>query len=78
MTTVTKSKAAHDEIVKQVEKMAKAVEYNKDLMMLSTTTYLEVLSAQQSLLSCRISLINNELSTNQAAINLYQALGGGR
>lgn len=78
LITVTKSKAAHDEIVKQVEKMAKAVEYNKDLMMLSTTTYLEVLSAQQSLLSCRISLINNELSTNQAAINLYQALGGGR
>ena len=78
LVTVTKSKAAHDEIVKQVEKMAKAVEYNKDLMMLSTTTYLEVLSAQQSLLSCRISLINNELSTNQAAINLYQALGGGR
>ena len=78
LVAVTKRKAAHDEIKMQVEKMSKAVEYNKDLMALSTTTYLEVLTAQQSLLNCQISLINNELSSNQAAINLYQALGGGR
>ena len=78
LVTITKQKEAHEQIVKQVEKMKKAVEYNQDLMLLSTTTYLEVLNAQQSLLSSQIALVNNELQNNQAAINLYQALGGGR
>lgn len=78
LVTMTKQKEAHENIVKQVEKMKKAVEYNQDLMLLSTTTYLEVLNAQQSLLSSQIALVNNELKNNQAAINLYQALGGGR
>lgn len=44
----------------------------------NTTSYLETLTAQQSLLSAQLALINDKYSKVQAAINLYQALGGGR
>lgn len=44
----------------------------------NTTTYLETLTAQMNLLNGRLSLINNRFDKVQAAIKLYQALGGGR
>ncbi len=78
LVTMTKAEESAKMLEKQVEKMGKAVEYNKDLMQYGTTTYLEILTAQQSLLNSQISLISTELTENQAAINLYQALGGGR
>lgn len=62
----------------QVKNLEKAVEYNKDLLNLGTATYLEVLTAQQSLLSAQLSLLQCELNISQDAISLYQALGGGR
>lgn len=62
----------------QVDNLNKAVTYNEDLQTLGTTTYLEVLTAQQSLLSSQIQMLTNELSISQASINLYQSLGGGR
>ena len=60
--------------------LEKSVQYTKDLMLYSTgtTNYLEVLTAQQGLLSAQISQINTELARARAVINLYQALGGGR
>lgn len=78
LVTITKTKEAGVNIEFQEENLKKAVEYNKDLLTLGTTTYLEVLTAQQQLLQTQIQVVNNKLSTNQAAINLYQALGGGR
>ncbi len=62
----------------QEQNLQRAVEYNKDLMSLYTTTYLEVISAQQSLLASQISLESVKLNNNLGVINLYQALGGGR
>lgn len=63
----------------QVEKLEKAVEYTEDLLILDdSSTYLEVLTAQQSLLSAQISQVACENARARAAINLYQALGGGR
>ena len=44
----------------------------------NTTTYLETLTAQQSLLSAQLKLINDRYTRLQAGINLYKALGGGR
>lgn len=44
----------------------------------NTTTYLEKLTAQQSLLQAQLSLISDKFEKMQAAISLYQALGGGR
>ena len=43
-----------------------------------TTTYLEVLNAQSALLNAQLGSLSTELAREQALINLYQALGGGR
>ena len=65
-------------VANQVYSLSKAVEYNEDLQRLANTTYLEVLTAQQSLLQAQIKQIGTDLSISQATINLYQSLGGGR
>ncbi len=43
-----------------------------------STTYLEVLTAQQSLLSAQLSQIADRFDEIRGTVNLYQALGGGR
>ena len=63
----------------EVEQLEQALD--KTLFLFShgnTTSYLETLTAQQSLLSAQLSLISDKYSKLQAAITLYQALGGGR
>ena len=44
----------------------------------NNTTYLEVLTAQQTLLNARLSQVANRFTEIQGVITLYQALGGGR
>ena len=62
----------------EVELLEKTVEKVNTLFKHSnSTTYLETLTAQQSLLSAQMSLINDNYNKVQAAISLYQALGGG-
>lgn len=63
---------------KQIKAMKRAVESTELLMEHSSTTYLEVLTAQQSLLSAQLSQIADRFDEIQGVINLYQALGGGR
>ena len=43
-----------------------------------TSTYLEVLTAQQGLLSAQLTQVADRFDEIQGIINLYQALGGGR
>ena len=62
----------------QVESAKKASEDTKELFNLGTSTYLEVLSAQQSYLSAQISQVSDCFDQMQAVVSLYQALGGGR
>ncbi len=64
----------------QVGKLATSVEITEELLKLGgmSTTYLEVLTAQQQLLSAQMSELSCNLTTAQAVINLYQSLGGGR
>lgn len=62
----------------QIEKLQQSVEYTNDLLVYSTGTYLEVLTAQQSLLTAQMNLLSCSLTRAQAVINLYQAMGGGR
>ncbi len=80
LTVYEKSQEKSALLVEQVANLEKSVEYTKDLMLYSTgsTNYLEVLTAQQGLLSAQISQINTELARARSVINLYQALGGGR
>ena len=63
---------------KQVESLKKNVEYNKMLFNDGSATYLEVITAQQSLLNAELSKVADDFYKMQAVVNLYYALGGGR
>lgn len=63
---------------KQIQSLEKALESTSLLMEHGTMTYLEVLTARQSLLSAQLSQTANRFTEIQSVINLYQALGGGR
>ncbi len=62
----------------QVEQLDKAVTYTKALFQSGDATYLEILTAQQNLLSAQLSEVSDNFQRMQAVINLYSALGGGR
>ncbi len=78
LVSLSKSRERVKMLNEQVKNLEKAVEYNNDLLTLGTTTYLEVLTAQQSLLNAQMSQLQCDLDISQSAISLYQALGGGR
>lgn len=62
----------------QVGALESSVEYTNELFLHGTSTYLEVLTAQQDLFSAQLSQVNDRFEQLQATINLYHALGGGR
>ena len=62
----------------RVEQLDKAVIATKALFQSASATYLEVLTAQQSLLSAQLSEVADNFQRIQAVINLYSAVGGGR
>ena len=63
---------------KRVSVLKQNVEDTKKLMESSSnTTYLEVISAQSSLLNAEIAEVTDQFNKMQAVVNLYQALGGG-
>ena len=62
----------------QVAALQKAYKSTSLLMQHGNTTYLEVLTAQQSLLSAQLQQTANRFTEIQSIITLYQALGGGR
>lgn len=61
----------------EVEALQKALRHTTLLMEHGNNTYLEILTARQSLLSAQLSESANNLALVQQSINLYQALGGG-
>lgn len=73
--TADKKLSEHQE---QVSEMQKAVEMNNDLFQAGKATYLEIITAQQSLLSAQLNEVSDTFQRMQAVINLYSALGGGR
>ena len=62
----------------QVSALETAVKSTRLLMKHGNTTYLEVLTAQQTLLSAQLNQVSNRFTEIQGIINLYRALGGGR
>ncbi|GAE82583.1 TolC family protein [Bacteroides reticulotermitis] len=62
----------------QLESSRKAATDTKELFNLGNSTYLEVLSAQQSYLSAQLAQVSDSFDLMQAVVSLYQALGGGR
>lgn len=67
-------KAGHIDI--RVNALQEAYDATTELMNHGSTTYLEVLTAQESLLSAQLSQVENQYEMIQALINLYTALGG--
>ena len=78
LTQCQSARAKADLRVRQIEALERAVESTELLMQHGSTTYLEVLTAQQSLLSAQLSQIADRFDEIQGTVNLYQALGGGR
>ncbi len=63
----------------QVKSLEKTRDQTNELFKFDrSTTYLEKLTAEMSLLNAQLTLINDNYSKLQAAVNLYAALGGGR
>lgn len=63
---------------RQVASLENAARSTQLLMKHGNTTYLEVLTAQQTLLNAQLSQVANRFTEIQGVITLYQALGGGR
>ena len=61
----------------QVEALNKAYEYSQELLKNGYATYLDVLSAQNSVLSSQLALYSTYNTIIQQKILLYRALGGG-
>ena len=61
----------------QIDILEKNVEHTQMLFKSSNSTYLEVITAQQSLLNAQLSKVTDDFYKMQAVVNLYQALGGG-
>lgn len=78
LTQVQTARAKADTRREQLRSLERAVKNTQLLMRHGTTTYLEVLTAQQTLLSAQLSAISDRLSELQGVISLYHALGGGR
>ena len=72
------SRKKSDLLDRQVVSLEKAYQSTSLLMQHGNTTYLEVLTAQQSLLGAQLQQTANRFKEVQSVINLYQALGGGK
>ncbi len=63
---------------KQILSLSNALTKTEKLMQYTSTTYLEVLTAQQSLLQAETSRAEDTFEKISAVISLYRALGGGK
>ena len=61
----------------QIDVLKKNVEHTQMLYTQSSSTYLEVITAQQNLLNAEISQVKEQFTKLQSIVNLYKALGGG-
>ena len=72
------SKKKRENYESQISSLQNALRSVSLLMQNGNTTYLEVLTAKQSLLSAELAQVANCFKEIQSMINLYQALGGGQ
>ena len=77
MNNIYSARNKQEFIDKQVESLTKALDATEKLYANSGANYLNVITAQNSLLSAQMSQISNRKETIDATIELYQALGGG-
>ena len=77
MAAIKASKEKEALYAKQVAAQERAVKATTSLYSGSSINYLQVLTAQTSLLSAQLSQITNKCNQIKDTIELYQALGGG-
>lgn len=78
LTQVQVARGKTDLRAGQIASLENTVRSTQLLMQHGTSTYLEVLTARQSLLTAQLSQVADRFDEIQGIINLYQALGGGR
>lgn len=61
----------------QLEALAEAVSYSRELLQYGEANYAEVLTAQQNYLAAQLNQVNNRVEQLTAGVELYRALGGG-
>lgn len=77
LTAWQTAKSQYEINTRQVETLREAVRKTELLMSHSSTSYLEVLTTQQSLLNAEQAQAQDRFGEIQGIINLYHALGGG-
>lgn len=78
LTQVLTYHSTAEQYAHEVQALEQAVRATRLLMENGSSNYLEVLTAQESLLSARLTLLQNRYREIASFISLYQALGGGR
>ncbi len=78
LTDMMSTKAKSALYASQVERLEVATSSTALMMKHGSTTYLEVLTAQQTLYNSELQLVSNRFDQMQSMITLYRALGGGR
>ena len=71
------SKESEELEQKRIDVLKKNVEDIELLYKQSSSTYLEVITAQQNLLNAQVSQVQDQFTKLQSIVNLYYALGGG-
>lgn len=71
------SLAKQEKDKQEIDKLMKAVKNTRLLMDDGTTNYLDVLSAESTLLNARLTEVSDKYSEIESVILLYHALGGG-
>ncbi len=77
MAAIHTAQAKKEYLANQVSSLQDAVDATQKLWDLTSINYLQILTAQSSLLSAQLSQVANDYSVISNTINLYQALGGG-
>lgn len=79
LVSFNKNREKREYLLLQIDQLEKSVEYTQELLSLNqSTTYLEVLTAQSSLLNAQLNSLSCWHDKVAALISLYQAVGGGR
>lgn len=78
LTAYGKNDQKRQSLLLQIDALSKSVDYTQELLVMGQSTYLEVLTAQQSLLNAQLASLACWHSKVTALISLYQAVGGGR
>lgn len=77
MSSISNTQKSFDVKSKQVEQLTHSIDISNDLFRAARADYLEVLMTQRDALEAKLELVETKKQQMTAAVNIYQALGGG-